>query len=399
MRGAPAEILYITFTGLGSPLGYSQVVRPLSALAARGLRYRILSLENELDLADPDFVARVRDRLEAHGIVWDALPYGPSRAANVRAAVAKVLTLPRPRLVHARGYHSALAALTLRAARGVPYVFDTRGYWVDERLDANAWFTTQLRLSTARSVERRLYRNARAIVMLTEVAASDVRHHVFGRWTGCPVRCIPTAVDYDDFAFRFGAPIPDEARPLEHRLVLGHVGSINAAYRMEETLTLARAVLDRRADAHLLCLTRQGDEMRAQLARARIDPARTTVRAVPHDRVAGWLRAMDWGFVLREDTFANRAAMPTKLGELFATGVHPIAWGGNDDVRRWVQRAGSGIALADLDAASLEAAADDIASRPIEPEPLRRARERTYEHFSLDRCVDAYEALLREVLA
>lgn len=393
-----SEILYITFTGLASPLGFSQVVRPVCALAERGFRYRILSLESEVDPGDDAFHRRVRAKLDAHGVAWDALPYGPDRVANVRAAVTRALTLPRPRLVHARSYLSGLAALALRVTRRVPYLFDTRGYWVDERLDNETWFTNEPALSAARAAERRLYRNASAIVMLTDVAASDVRHHVFGRWTGAPVRCIPTCVDYDEFAFRVGADLPEEAKPLQDRLVLGHVGSINHAYRIDEMLSITRRVLERREDARFLCLTRQQDEMRAHVERAGIDPARVTVRSVPHDRVAAWLRVMDWGFVLREDTFANRAAMPTKLGEFFATGVRPIAWGGNDDVRRWVQRAGSGLALAELDEETLEATATEVATSEADPATLGRARERTHAHFSLARGVDAYASLLTEVL-
>ncbi|MEZ4338035.1 MAG: glycosyltransferase [Sandaracinaceae bacterium] len=392
------EILYVTFDGLGSPLGYSQVVRPVSGLAARGFRYRILSLERERDLADPDRLAKVRAHLDAAGVAWETLPYRASRTANVRAVVRRLLTGPRPRLVHARSYLSALAALTLRTARGVPYLFDTRGYWVDERLDGNAWFTSEAALSLGRSVERRLYRNAAAVVMLTEVAASDVRHHLFGRHTGVPVRCIPTLTDYEDFAFRFdGAPVPDEAAALRDRLVLGHVGAINHAYRIEEMLTMARGVMQRRDDAHFLCLTRQEDEMRALLSGAGIDVGRATVRSVSHAEIPGWLRVMDWAFVLREDSFANRAAMPTKLGELFATGVHPVAWGGNDDVRRWVQRAGTGRLLVDLDDASLEDTVADVATRAIDASPLRVARERSEPHFGLRGGVDAYAALLSEI--
>ncbi len=393
-----SEILYISFTGLGSPLGYSQVLRPVCALAARGLRYRILSLESAEDREDAARVAHVRARLAEHGVAWEPLPYGPDRVANVRAAITRALTLPRPHLVHARSHLAGLAALALKALRGVPFVFDTRGYWVDERLDHNAWFTNEAALSAARSVERRLYRNACAIVMLTEVAASDVRHHVFGRWTGVPVLCIPTCVDYEDFVLRSSAPVPEEARPLAGRLVLGHVGAINQAYRIDEMLDVVARVLARRGDACFVGLTRQQAELRDRIARAGIDPARTTVRSVSHDRVSGWVRAMDWGFVLREATFANRGAMPTKLGEFFASGVHPVAWGGNDDVRRWVERAGTGIALAELDEASLERAAEVIATRPIERGPLAEARERTRSHFSLASGVDAYAALLGDLL-
>jgi glycosyltransferase involved in cell wall biosynthesis len=397
--GEGREVLYISFDGLASPLGYSQVVRPVCALADRGFRYRIVSFENDSVRADDGVTERVRGRLNAAGVTWDALSYGTNRAANVGRAVQHVLRGRPPALVHARSYLSAVVALCMKLARGVPYLFDTRGYWIDERLDARAWFTNDLSLSLARTVEKRLYRNAAATVMLTDVAASDVRHHLFGRWTGTPVVCIPTLVDFDDFEFRFGAPIPAEARHLQDRLVLGYVGAQNSAYRIDETLAIVRQVLAERPDAHFLCLTLQRDEMLARLRAAGIAPIRTTVRSVSHDRVAGWLRVMDWAFVLREDTFANRAAMPTKLGELFATGIHPVVWGGNEDLRAWVQRAETGLLLSSLDDERVAVAAREIVSRDIDETPLRRARARARKHFGLMNGIDLYSALLTELLA
>ncbi|MBX3271848.1 MAG: glycosyltransferase [Sandaracinaceae bacterium] len=392
------EILYLTFDGLGSPLGYSQVVRPLIALAQRGFRYRVLSMEHEADLADPARVARVRAALTSHGVAWDALPYGPDRADNVRRMLARAARLPRPRLVHCRSYLAGVVGLALRARWGTPYLFDARGYWVDERLAQGAWFNGALRLGAARFVEHRLYRNARAIVMLTDVGADDVRRHVFGRWTGVPVVTIPTCVDYDEFALRFDADVAQDARPLAGRLVLGHLGSINASYRIDVTLDLSARVLRQRADAHLLCLTPQIDEMRRLVAEHGVDPGRVTVRSVDHDRVAPWVRAMDWGLMLLESSFAKRGSMPTKLAELFASGVRPVAHGCNDDVRRWVERAGTGITLPDLDERSVARAADAIVRGVTDEGALRAGRELTRPHFDLGRGADAYAALIGEIL-
>ena len=76
-----SEILYVTFDGLASPLGYSQVVRPLVALAERGLRYRVLSMENEADRADPARAGRVRATWGASGGVSGGSGYPTLRPA------------------------------------------------------------------------------------------------------------------------------------------------------------------------------------------------------------------------------------------------------------------------------------------------------------------------------
>ena len=200
------RILYVTADGILEPLGFSQVVRVVEGLVRRGLRYDILSLEKERDLARRDRVAQVEARLGALGIRWLRVPYDWSSSA--RAAVNNLAALTRETVraarsgtigaVHARAYHGAVAGFAASTAGGTPYVFDARSYWIDERLEEGRWFTTPLRLGLARGLEHQLFARAAGVVTLTELQADDVRSGRFGPPAG-PVVCVPTTADYDDF--------------------------------------------------------------------------------------------------------------------------------------------------------------------------------------------------------
>ena len=396
--------LYITFDGLLQPLGRSQVVRIVEGLADRGAaEMTVLSLERPEDLQDRDRVAQLGDRLAGAGVRWVSRPYrlGGARnvATNIADATATALDLATDTpfdLVHARSYLGGMVAHALRRTLGSPYLFDMRGYWVDERIEDGRWFTNPTALAIGRRTERALFADAAAVVSLARPAADDIVEGRFGVWNR-PIEVIPTCVDPAEFTPQ--APPEDLAPKLQDKLVIGYVGSINRSYRHEDAFALAREVLNLRDDAHLLCLTAQLPEARQSLDKLRIGRLRTTVKKVPHEDVSKWLRLIDWGLLLLNEPFAKRGSMPTKLGEFFATGVRPVAYGCNADVVDWVQRAGSGFVADACTPRALRAAAERIANAGKRPRPPQtdvvgdRARQIAMPHFDVERGIDRYVSL------
>jgi len=402
------SLLYVTSDGLLESLGFSQVVRVIERLAARGWRYRVLSLEKPADLERVDRVRAVERRLAAAGIEWVRRPYdwsGSASAAlvNLRTLVSETARLVRRGqvdAVHARAYHGVFAAHAAWLAFRTPYLFDTRSYWFDERIEEGRWFTTPIRLGLARGFEHQFFANAAGIVTLTELQADDVRQGRFGQVGARPVACIPTCADFDDFVRRpldQCTRVPAELRAeLDGKLVLGIVGALNRSYLVTETLALAKRVLERRSDARLLVLSHQVEAYRARLAEAGIDLAQVTVTRADHDAMPQWLSLITWGLLLLDpQSAAKRASMPTKLAEFFATGVRPIQFGCNDEVARWVKRAGTGLALSEVTPAALDEAARQIVASTLSDARLAEGRAVTAPHFSLASGLERYDAMLR----
>lgn len=405
-----SSLLYVTADGLLEALGFSQVVRVVEALAQRGWRYSIVSLEKPKDLERGARVREVRARLDAAGVSWRFVPYaatgsGRDAARNQLALVEAATTLARRGAVagvHARAYHGAFAAFSAWLAHRTPYLFDARSYWFDERLEEGRWFTTPLRLGIARGVEHQLFAHAGGVVTLTELQADDVRSGRFGPSRHRAVQCITTCADFDDFVRRPASecarvPAPVRAQ-LAGKSVLGVIGSINRSYLVDETLGLARRVLARSADAHLLILGSQHEEYARRVAAAGIAPDRVTITRAEHDAMPQWLSLIDWGLLLLDPASpAKRASMPTKLAEFFACGVRPVQFGCNSEVSDWVRRTGSGFVLPDIGAPALDEAAVRIAETSRDEAAIARAREIAAPHFSLSSGLEKYERVLSAV--
>lgn len=403
------SLLYVTADGLLEPLGFSQVLRVVEGLARKGWRYRILSLEKPNDLNRVEKVASIRHRLAASGVEWH--PHAYDWSGSARAAMGNLQTLIREALkatgsgridaIHARAYHGAFAAHTAWLGYRTPYLFDTRSYWFDERLEEGRWFTTPIRLGLARGFEHQFFAHAAAVVSLTELQATDVQAGTFGAVPdGKPVVCIPTCADYDDFVRRPAdqcTRVPQAIREtLANKLVLGIVGSLNRSYLVDETITLAKKVLALRADTHLLVLTGQVEAYRDKLEQQGLELSRVTVTKAEHEAMPQWLSLIDWGMLLLDpQSPAKRASMPTKLGEFFATGVRPVQFGCNSEVAAWVERAESGLVLQGVDDESLQRAAHEISGSTLSAQRLQHARALTAEHFSLASGIERYDRVLR----
>ena len=400
--------LFVSIDGLLGDLGFSQVLRVIEPLSRRGLPYALVSLERAGDLANTARVAELERRLAAAGIPWSWDHYAEGSRAGLAALnmgrlAALALRSTRRNgvgLLHARGYHGGAVARLVRLALGTPYLFDARGYWIDERIEGSRWFTTPRRLAVARAVERRLFADARAVVTLTQLQANDVLAGDFGP-ADKPVVVIPTCADYDEFRPRprDALPlVPAEARArLAGKMVLGIIGSYSSAYIGAEMATLIADVMRRRDDAALLVLSGLNDAWRACLTAGGVPDERVLYARANHEAMPEWLNLVDWGLLmLVADSKARSATMPTKLAEFLATGVRPIAHGCNPEMRDWVHRAGHGLVLESVTPEALTAAAEIICA-PHAPVDTDAVRALTAPHFSLASGLDRYERLLRQL--
>jgi glycosyl transferase family 4 len=406
-----ADVLYVTFDGVLQPLAFSQVVRVLAGLGKRGLRYHLLSIERPADLDRPELRRAVDDLLRPANVSWTTVA-APSMGTPARAIDALVRTIVRAagivrregiRLVHARGYQAALLARALKQWTGVPYLFDARGYWIEERSGPQGWFSTSSAYALGKFGEQALFRGAAAIVTLTDLQATDLGSGLFGPPPRL-IEVIPTCTDYDAFYLHASRPTkPDvggsmvplavQSR-LAGKLVIGIVGALNASYFVKESLTLVKLATQMRPDAHLLVLSAQRREYDAAIQSVGIPSERYTLESAEHRMMPEWLQWIDWGLLLLPETAAKRASVPTKLAEFFATGVRPLFFGCNSEATRWVERAGSGHVLPSIDLDDLRAGARFIADSPTDYERLRTAREKTAPHFGLVSCLDRYVRLV-----
>ena len=122
------RVLFISYNGMLEPLGQTQVLPYLRALAKRGVRFTLLSFERARAFT-PEGAAQceqLRSELQAQGIEWHWLRYHkhpsvPATIYDVVAGIRKAKSLIRRNgieMVHARSHIPATIALALKRSLG-----------------------------------------------------------------------------------------------------------------------------------------------------------------------------------------------------------------------------------------------------------------------------------------
>jgi len=394
------RILYITFDALLEPLGQPQVLKYVCGLARRGVSHIVLSLERALDLDNKARVEATERELASAGVTWIRGIYRGRTVRNVvadcvqayRNACSVVDTMPVA-CIHARSYPAALVACAVRLTRSVPYIFDMRGNWVEEKAAQRGWPKGRLLYRCAKRLERLLVERSSSIVTLTEVHADDLRHGYSTVMVNKPLTVIPTCCDYEAFAPNRDLDcIPsDICSIISNRLVIGFVGSVNPSYKVAESLRLFRLLLEERPDAYLLCITRQIEQLQVLVKAAGIPHNAYEITTAEYRDMPSWLSGLDWALLLLSEDQAQRGAMPTKLAELLASGVRLVQFGGNSEISRRVLELESGIVLNSLSERDLKSAASFIARANISDLQIALTRQRSRLYFGLESGLDKYQ--------
>jgi glycosyltransferase involved in cell wall biosynthesis len=398
-------VLYLSYDGVLEPLGESQVVSYLERLAVDHA-ITLLSFEKPEDWDDATRMTAMFTRLAARQIAWVPLKYHKrppvlSTAFDTMVGIVRARRIARDRrvqILHARGYVPALIALGARGVNRSAFLFDMRGFWVDEKVEAGHWKSGGLLYRIGKWWERRFYAAAGAVVSLTAAGARAIPELGVTMADGVPVVVIPTCADLERFA-----PGPKD-RELAARLgvaggpVLGCVGTMGNWYMRQEMIDCLGVFAASWPELRILLVTRDdADALRTDLERAGVPCSRLAITRASFQDMPRHVRLLDAGLFFIKPTFAKRASAATKMAELLGCGVPVIINDGVGDSGTIVRDAGVGVVLSTLDAPAFHAALTQVRAALADQAMPARCRQVATEHFDLTVGVDRYRQLYRRL--
>ena len=380
------------------PLGQSQVVPYVKGLASLGYRMKLVSFEKPRSLRDARRVSSVRQELAEAGVDWSPLRYHrrwslASTSYDVLQGIRLGLRIRKSsgvRLIHARSYVAGLMAREIAARASVPWIFDMRGFWVDERNGAGLWTDGSLVVRLARSVERSLLERANALVHLTQQGARLAPELAAGV-TLPKASVIPTCVDLGRFV---PADNPEELRDrlgVASGPVIIYIGSLSTWYLAELTLRVGGEFV-RRTGGSFVVLTQEVEYVRDLGERLDVHPL---VDSVEYGRVPDWIAMADVGLALVRPDHAKRASAPTKVGEYLACGLAVAATAGVGDLNDHFE--GSDVAITVSPSEEPERIVDRVLEALETTDRVAKARALAETHYDLQTAVEGFAALYRSL--
>ncbi len=369
-----AKILYLSYDGMTDSLGQSQVLPYMSGLSALGYEIHILSFEKPLafEKRKETVSKHIKERnLHWHPMLYTSRPPVLSTMMDVRKMKKKAKQLHREHgfhLVHVRSYIPALAALMLKQEFSLPFIFDMRGLWADERVDGGLWNLKnplyKLIYRYFKKKEQVFLKEAARVISLTN-AAIPVLKKISGN-EHLSTEVIPCCVDTEHFDYkRFSEEEKSAARTQldigAEDFVLSYLGSLGTWYMLDEMLDFFAELKIRIPRSKFLFISHDDPLIILQKAHLKgISPEDIVVYSATRDEVPAMLRVSDANIFFIRPVFSKQASSPTKMAEVLAMGIPVVANSGVGDIEQQILENGVGSIVRDFNIAEYNRVIDEL---------------------------------------
>lgn len=422
------NILYLSYDGLTDPLGQSQILPYIEGLSKHGYTFTIISFEKPERFKTGQ--RRIEKRCEESSIDWHPLTYTKnppvfSTIYDIDKLQKKAEELHRQKsfsLVHCRSYITSLVGLKLKENYKLPFIFDMRGFWADERVDGKIWnLNNPLYKSIYRyfkKKERKFLEKADAVISLTEAGKAELENWfnndpIFGGNENYynydraaavvkKTTVIPCATDLEHFDYSrvsgnklkwlgavYGIDTDQE--------YLGYVGSLGTWYMAEEMLNLYYHLWQDRPKLRFLILSHDNlDFLRKKADKLGIPRSFLVQIEAERKDVPALMSMMAASVFFILPAYSKKASSPTKQGELMAMGIPVICNDNVGDTGDIVRKYHSGEVITAFESEDFEKIAsqwDTIIS--LNPNTIRKGAE---DYFSLEIGIKAYSEIYQTIL-
>lgn len=398
------QVLYLTYDGLTDPLGQSQVLPYLLALEREGFSFHVVSFEKPLALLAEE--KTIRHLIKNRKISWYPQVYhkSPPIASAVydlwkmKAAAERLLDQFPISISWCRSYLPALVGLALSRKHGVPFIFDMRGFWPDERVEGGSWRLSnplyRMVYNYFKRKEKELLAEAAHVVVLTEKARNILLQGELQGVVPAAVSVVPCCVDADHFN-PDAITEPEKQRKrkalglAEDDKVLVYAGSLGTWYLVGDMLRCFGQLREQDSRWKFLVVSKDDPQrLLRQAAGVGLPPDVVKIVAASRKDMPLLLSLGHLAISFIMPVFSKQASSPTKLAEYMAMGLPVVCNKGVGDVDEILRMSGAGYTIELAESFSLDAC------KLPEGQKIRAA---ALTHFSLPKGLYVYKKLLAPV--
>ena len=322
------KILYISYDGMTDPLGQSQVIPYLRELTKNGYQFTLLSVEKKQRLKESG--ADIRLLLTGMGIEWKTLTFTTqppflSKLYDQQKLNATAIQLHKEKkfdMIHCRSYVAAAAGIKMLHQFSVPFLFDMRGFWVDERVDSGHWDIKKtlyrFLYKLYKKKEKQYFKDAAHIISLTHKGKEElIKNYAIATEK---ITVIPCCADLDHFDYH--NINEDEKGKVKESLglsngdkVLSYLGSLGGWYMTDEMLDFFAVMKTKIPEAKFLFITRDNKEQILKRAGAAgISDKDILVQPATRNEVPLYLSVSDWSIFFIKDVYSKKSFFSYQAG-------------------------------------------------------------------------------------
>ena len=405
-KQARPRILYLSYDGISDQLGQSQILPYLAGLSEW---YEICLITCEKKTTLSKMKTYIRELVDDAGVEWHPLIYHKSPPVlstlfDLYRITNKCLEVHQKNpvsLVHCRSHLLAVVGLHLKKQCSLPFLFDMRSFYPEERVDGKLWPQSKLLYRIIfryfKNREKRILSSCDHTIVLTEAAKKIVAPKTTG---GCSV--IPCCADFLHFdGNRICKDDIDRAREKikipKDSFVVTYLGSLGTWYCLDDMLEFFSVLKETIPNAVFLFITNTSHGIITEkLVRHGIDKSDVRVCSLRRDEIPSYLLLSSVSIFFIMNTYSKIASSPTKHAELMAMGIPVISNYGVGDISTIISKSKTGTLVRLGDRNSYRKAIDDI-GQLVRLDPLY-IRGKGEEVYSLSKGVERYRHVYSSIL-
>jgi glycosyltransferase involved in cell wall biosynthesis len=391
------------------PLGQSQVIPYLIGLSKAGYQITLLSCEkrDKFKLLG----VYIQELLDKHHIEWSYVFFTASPPIlakyydlfQLRSRAIQLYQSRKFSLVHCRSYVAANIGLVLKQKFGLQFIFDIRGFWVDERVDGGLWNLKnpiyKIAYNLYKKKEASYITHADAIVSLTDKGKIEMQ--TWKSYGNTQIDVIPCCADYNLFSLKSDLDNSSIKISLgfdKDDFVLSYLGSIGTWYMLDEMLDFFKILKKLRQNSKFLFVS-NGDNQTIISAAIRkgIDVNDIKVVNAKRAEVPQYIKVSSLSLSFIKPCYSKISSSPTKLGELLAIGIPVVCNTAIGDVEEIINYTKGGFMIHEFTTEEYKKVIHALERYFAQYNPSQ-IRELSRKYYDLSNGIEKYTKLYNQVL-
>ncbi len=335
------KIFYISYTGILEPLGESQVLSYLEKLTKDySCKIILVTFEKKKYLTNNLLLKKKYQYLLNKSIYWKYFTYNQNnRFLRTLKDILKIFNFFRKykndvKIIHCRSYIPALAGYLIKKFYGFNYIFDMRGFWIDEMI-LNKTIKNKFVIFVLRILEKKLILNSSYIISLSEKsiqylkAKKDYRSKKF--------IFIPTCVNTKKFTIK--------KKIHSNHIVLGCVGTIQSGWFLIDYLINFYIEFKKMFPNSILKIITNDNNQLIKNIFEKNKVKNYIIKSSDSKNIVDEIRSLDLNLMFFSNDFAKLASCPTRLSESLSCGVPIVTNPGLGDMENILKKNDIGVLL------------------------------------------------------
>ena len=324
------------------PLGQSQILPYIFGLS-KNIEYKFTIISFEKINNFKKHKKLIKSKLFKNKINWIPLNYTKKPPIlstlwdiyKLRKVVSRFRKKNDLDLIHCRSYISSLVALNFKKKYNIPFIFDMRGFYADERIDGKIWkknhFIFNYIFKYFKKKEKDFMQYSDYVISLTYKGKEEIISWELSNQS--PISVIPCCTDKKLFQKKNAINIKEKLGFKKDDFILSYVGSIGTWYMLEEMLCFFKELENKKQNSKFLFITKDDPNL-IYIKSDKLSIERKNIIIQPSSRemMPSYIGISNFSIFFIQPVFSKKASSPTKMGEIMNLGIPIICNSGVGDV-------------------------------------------------------------------